>query len=371
MNRSRDVAGHLYLAKFLLVIAGLATAAAVSEVTLRILFPEWSPRTAGLTMFWRYDPVLGWAHAPGLTGTFTTFPRDTHVSINKGGFRDVERSYSRDSRYRILAIGDSMVWGYGVGQEEIFTSRMEERRPDIEVINVAVSGYGTDQELLVLQREGIRYKSDLVMAVLARNDFNDNVHHRAFLIYGKPKFELGQDGELQLTNVPVPPQRWWQQLSVGVVRRSFLLNKLLRMYATVAETDDNVPNDSNPDRTSQHAPFPRNEREKITAALLMEMEKTVREQGAEFILVLADRLARRAGPIRGYFEAQGIRVLDLGPEFLGREQPLHLVDRVHWSVDGHRAVAERILKYLNAEQLLTDRRNSDATRNSSTSTSAR
>ena len=45
----------------------------------------------------------------------------------------------------------------------------------VEVINAGVSGFGTDQELLWLREEGVKYAPDLVLlAVYPHNDFMNN-----------------------------------------------------------------------------------------------------------------------------------------------------------------------------------------------------
>ena len=104
---------------------------------------------------------------------------------------------------RIVVLGDSIVWGYGVEDDEVFTSVLEREDPGVEWINLGVSGYGTDQESLLLEREGMRYKPDIVLAEVCENDFDENVHDQVYHIYPKPLFALRQ-GSLLLTNAPVP-----------------------------------------------------------------------------------------------------------------------------------------------------------------------
>src|SRR5437899_3035923 len=105
------------------------------------------PQPAG---FWRHDPRLGWHHTAGSEGVFDRSPVfRTRVRINDKGLRGRDYPYERVAgRRRILVLGDSFVFGYGVEQEEIFTTVLEGLLPATEVINAGVSGYGTDQELL-------------------------------------------------------------------------------------------------------------------------------------------------------------------------------------------------------------------------------
>ena len=64
-----------------------------------------------------------------------------HVSQNAEGLRDRHYPYARDGgRRRILVLGDSVVWCWGVEQADCFTERLEAALPDTDVINAGVPG---------------------------------------------------------------------------------------------------------------------------------------------------------------------------------------------------------------------------------------
>ena len=75
---------------------------------------------------------------------------------------------------RVAVVGDSYVWGFGVEQEEVLTSRMQTLCPHLEVINLGVSGYSTDQEFLLYKERGVLFEPDVVVLVIAPNDFEGN-----------------------------------------------------------------------------------------------------------------------------------------------------------------------------------------------------
>ena len=84
--------------------------------------------------------------------------------------------------YRILALGDSFVWGaYGTELEEHFLKILEEKLnqkskdKNFQVLKAGVPGYGTDQELLYLKNEGIKLKPDMILLHFYTNDFDDNI----------------------------------------------------------------------------------------------------------------------------------------------------------------------------------------------------
>ncbi|MEO1996527.1 MAG: GDSL-type esterase/lipase family protein [Planctomycetaceae bacterium] len=149
-----------------------------------------------------YDSITGWRNIPGWRAT--TFGRP--LTINSRGLRDDEHDLNRkEGTRRFLVLGDSYTWGYGVGDEEIFTEILEDRMARdgraCEVINTAVSGWGTDQEYLFLLNEGFEYSPDVViLAFFLVNDPTNNWYNRQYGLW-KPLFA---NVHLDLTNSPVP-----------------------------------------------------------------------------------------------------------------------------------------------------------------------
>jgi lysophospholipase L1-like esterase len=153
----------------------------------------------------RFDPELGWFNREGSRARIAGRGGAYTVTINAQGLRGPERGYAKPSgTLRVLLLGDSTGWGWGVGDEEGFARQVEQRLgPHVEVINLSVPGYSTDQELLALEREGVRYAPDLVLLALVLNDLVGN-NHPEFHGMQKPFFDV-RDGELALSNVPLDP----------------------------------------------------------------------------------------------------------------------------------------------------------------------
>lgn len=156
------------------------------------------------------------------------------VRINAQGFR-ADREYALEPPpgvLRVVAVGDSFTFGNGVHVHEAWPAVLE-RRLGAEVINLGVAGYGVDQQLLTLESRGLRFQPDVVLLGLHIPDIfrNTNTIHNGV---GKPRFRLGPEGALTLTNVPVPPPgsppptlprprpldrlRLWQMASVQLER---------------------------------------------------------------------------------------------------------------------------------------------------------
>lgn len=104
---------------------------------------------------------------------------DVLVIYNERGLRDRPILPKADGEYRILALGDSATFGWGVPQNQIFPFRLEQllqsrlQRP-VRVINSGVGGYNTVQELTYFKREGVELQPDLVMLTYVENDIEEN-----------------------------------------------------------------------------------------------------------------------------------------------------------------------------------------------------
>lgn len=149
-----------------------------------------------------YDPLLGWRNIPGWEAT----TNGKKLTINSRGLRDREYALIKPRGVtRVLVLGDSYTWGYGVADDEIYTEVLErslgQRGAAVQVINSGVSGWGTDQEYLFLQSEGLQYQPDVV--VLALFLINDPENNSSSVQYGlsKPVFT---DLKLTRANLPVP-----------------------------------------------------------------------------------------------------------------------------------------------------------------------
>ena len=149
-----------------------------------------------------YDPLLGWKNIPN----WQAATHGKKLTINSKGLRGREQPYEKPLGVtRILVLGDSYIWGYGVADDEVFTEALAERLPkgsgQYEVLNGGVSGWGNDQEYLFLKDEGFKYSPDIVVtAFFIGNDPTNNRYSRQYGL-DKPVF---LDLHLKLGNVPVP-----------------------------------------------------------------------------------------------------------------------------------------------------------------------
>lgn len=339
-----------------LIIVSTLFTLLLSEIALRLMGFESLYVSPERDRFWKYDSLLGWVHKPGQEGIFETPQFRTVVRINDKGLRDRQHTYERQNDMeRVLVLGDSFAWGYGVEESERF-SQLLEQSLGVEVINAGVSGYSTDQELLWYKNEGIKYETDLVILVVAGNDVGDNDQQLVSTIYYKPRFVI-EDGQLILTGSPVPKTSPGGRLVYSVSQRSALAFFLVQRYFDIRSLY--AKSKANSDQTDLSASGKKAEKEpfELTIALIDEIRNIAESKNAKFMIVTTDRWWNY--PSEETYEDfvttlqdEGFLVLDVEsmPGF-DREEML-IPDDGHWNQAGHAYVAEKIKALIRAHQLL-------------------
>lgn len=152
-----------YSAKVLLPIALLSLI--LAEALVRIFLPQQEP------MLW-----LAPSEQYGHQGKKNFFQRyhyvDSDLTIdvqtNSLGFRDDE--FEGDGP-RILLLGDSFVFGYGVKQADRFDTLLEEKlQSKVQIFNAGMGGWGTLQETAFMRDHLTTLNPDVVVLTFCGND---------------------------------------------------------------------------------------------------------------------------------------------------------------------------------------------------------
>ena len=351
-----------------IVCASLGLAAGATEIFIRLFSPvRYHPLvpSAERGLFWQYDEHLGWLHRPGASGRFRKAGVfDTQVTINSRGFRGREHlDEAPPGVRRIVVLGDSIVWGYGVEDDEVFTSVLEREDAGLEWINLGVSGYGTDQESLLLEREGMRYKPDIVLAEVCENDFDENVHDQVYHIYPKPLFALRQ-GSLLLTNAPVPRVSLLDRLFYRLETGSYLW-RLVNSYRISGRILDALKRCARGAGLSRSVPLPLSspdQPEQLLVSLLGRTKRIAESNGARLALfIVAPMPQPHRALVSRFGEREGVAVIDLDPIFSRAvsdegSSALFLRGDLHWTAEGHRVVARALEEWLEQSGALGSRR---------------
>ena len=143
---------------------------------------------SGDTALYVSDPTLHHRMAANWSGAFpeeivqAVGRSEVPIRTNSLGLRspEIEDTKPTDTT-RILVLGDSVAFGWGVRSEDTFASQLASLLatvyPDkrFEVINAGVSGYGTWQELQWLKQTGVDLQPDVVIVQTHLNDAADNL----------------------------------------------------------------------------------------------------------------------------------------------------------------------------------------------------
>jgi lysophospholipase L1-like esterase len=164
-----------------LAVAACAVTLGLVEAALRLV-PAWSLATTRDERFafnpYRPDGRLGFTLRPGARVRHVERDFAVTVAVNAWGMRGSERALSeRRDGARILLLGDSFAFGWGVEQDETFGARFErlltERVGPVEVWSAAVPGWSTDQHYLYLRTRGLALDPDLVLLAAGENDLEE------------------------------------------------------------------------------------------------------------------------------------------------------------------------------------------------------
>jgi lysophospholipase L1-like esterase len=128
-----------------------------------------------------YREVVKWEGRPYWYGLAPNHVGDydgAHVTVNCRGLRDREIPYEKPKNtFRILSMGDSVTFGWGVPADRTYSKAMERvlnaaesSGRQFEVINTGCPSFNTWQEYMFLKTEGMKYKPDAVVLLFTDND---------------------------------------------------------------------------------------------------------------------------------------------------------------------------------------------------------
>jgi lysophospholipase L1-like esterase len=300
---------HRLLHAFGLQIVLALTTLAVTETLLQVFRPTYLKVDQLFnTLQYAPDPELGWF--PVLNSQSSGDIRIRHNSL---GLRDVE--YEPSSKPAILIVGDSMVWGYSIEEDERFSNLLRAQLPGHAIVNAGVAGYGTDQEYLLLKRLWQQIKPDIVVLVVCiDNDHRDNTHNLRYNAF-KPYFEMTPDGNGRFLGQPVARSRQRYFSDNWLFENSWLARLAVSAYVELRH--------------------PRIVVADPTETLLGMIRDLVETNGAKFLVGLQSH----EPPLEASLRRMGV-------PYASFDEAPRLRDGIHWTSEGQALVANRIMKLL-------------------------
>jgi hypothetical protein len=260
---------------------------------------------------YQFDPELGWLPVPNAAAQQTTGNRTISVKHNSLGLR--ERELSDIAPHRILFLGDSFTYGYDAEVNERFSDLLQKELPQYGIVNAGVSGYGTDQQFLLMKRlwNDISPKH-VVLTFCVDNDRDDNSSSFRYRKYYKPYFVRTHEGEWQVRGYPLLRLKPDDIASSAWAERFALARFVVNAYWTL-NREIIVP-----DRTED---------------LIGMMRRTVEARGARLVV----GLQRHEPRLEAYLQAQKI------PYTTFDEAPAYPIAGWHWTPEGNALVAKKYL----------------------------
>lgn len=294
-----------------------------------------------------FNELLGWSLKPLSHGISNRTGYEIEYRINSKGLRDGETSYEKPKcTFRIVLIGDSLTFGFGVPIEKHFSTLLEGYFKDVEVINMGVGGFGVDQLLLYLRQEGFRYEPDLVLAYVAHYAGHRHMRTESFG-KKKPRFVL-IDGELVLTNSPVLDSSLpLQKFDSWFVRHSkvykLFRNRLVGLISQQKHVTPIIRKQQD-EKNSEDEAF-RKESYDLGEAIIFAMHEESSKHGATFVLVTQIEELNAAA------QEKQILSLDVSRSLSNYKFPLP--DNLkHINESGNGVLAWEIAKFLQTNQLI-------------------
>ncbi len=263
-----------------------------------------------------YDEVLGWGFAANVKGRHTSGDFDVEVRTDGLGRRRAGDDQVDSGRPKVVFAGDSITFGWGVEVEDSFPFLIGNRL-EVEVVNLGVSGYGTDQQYLKLRRDGLPLGPAAVVVTLSENDFVEVMSDWGYG-WTKPRF------------------RWQDQnlvLSPAGERSPFLeryssLYRSLKFYRRLRFPSGGFEAAQLPDAR------------RLVRRLIRSMAEESRQAGARFFVVHSgDEWLAQA------LDEDGVGRIDVATalrDAVGREGPVSFAGDPHWNARGHRVIAESL-----------------------------
>jgi lysophospholipase L1-like esterase len=294
----------------LLVGFGAAAAALIGELALRVAFGHalWPPLLpepyVDNERLYRVSGTRRYELKPGADDVVGR--EHVRIRVNAAGMRD-DREYAVPKPpgvRRVVVLGDSFTFAGKVTLEETFPKRLEPRLGQAshgrryEVLNLAVPGYNTRQEALLLEERGLAFEPDLVVVAFVLND----ALPAAQLVPLDARVPLGLRRFLKrFALVPF--------VAAGVKRVPAILAG--RRFKGSSEVVDLAPGSSGW-RGVQES--------------LLAIQRLAAQRGAGLLLAIwpmleslaDDPFAAQHALVTGFCRQHGIAVLDLLPELRGR-----------------------------------------------------
>jgi hypothetical protein len=384
VNRARKAAAAILLSTTVSLLA--------TEVILRSYFPRrtFEVLAASYPAMFNESDYLPYRLRPNYRGRLARAEFDTEIRINSLGYRGEEFTRDKGDALRVLVIGDSYTFGWGVEDTETFSAHLQNtlraRYPGrrIEVINAGFAACNSpDTYYLYLKQEGLALHPDLILVGLFLGNDLDSpfaLEHEWYEkdAQGLPLRIRNLDSQVQghyLLPRPVPMRYrvpvlsrshvfqgmfdiWW---SVAPMLRSALPDAVATLHAQ--PPDERVPPNYRLEYSERtEMVFNRvrglfqgmNQLAKdVNTPLAFMLIPEAFQMNPEALKGLPGDIEKPQRVLAEFFQREGIRYLDFLPwmreKAAGRQ--MYFPQDGHWNVLANQLAGERLAEFVSTEWL--------------------
>jgi hypothetical protein len=297
----------------IVVLIVLTICFGVGEIAARIAgLKPWDPQAGRLnqdirpggTLFAPH-PKLGYALLPG---QFTIKQSQFSWTVTQpSALHRVTRpdGAAPEGRDAIWIFGDSFTYGMGVDDDATYSWLIQQKHPEIEVVNFGVGGYSTLQSLIELEETLAAGVKPPRVAVIAYSSFHDGRNallrgnRKSWIPYVEryPEFPAAQveEGKLKYGMVKLEYTPW------PLEERSALVNFI--------------------EEKSNKAQVITSGAQRVSQAIVLRFADLCKQHGIAFVFAGIYRDARTSSMVQ-WAEAQGIRALDISVDYTRPENVL-------------------------------------------------
>jgi lysophospholipase L1-like esterase len=373
----RSERGRRWLGGFLLALTGCLLAAGIIEISVRLFKP------VNLD-FYNWQKIKRVAQPSGtgfefIPGGRNDFYVGVPVQINSFGLRDVEIEVPKPAdTVRVLVVGDSLTFGFGVELENTYLKVLESelnatatRGRRFQVVNGGMDGTGLDRHLEFIRSRAPHLQPDLVIVAISLNDIVDyrirgsQPDSRAF----SERSPIRRLNTFLLFHSQAYLSAYMRLKSI--LYRTHVLNfgeehwyEIDILKSTTADMKDAW--DSTEEILSDIVALAR-ERHYPLMFVVFPMEIQLNDQALELyrreLQLDVGGSALSGNPqleLRRFGASLGVPVLDLLPAFRAASESVLFLrnrsmtaDPVHPSVTGHRLAAQALYRFLQQERALS------------------
>lgn len=290
------------------------------------------------------DSTLGWKAKEGSYLLQPTNPKGKqfHLTIGKDGQRKTGEN-NKDVDGEILVIGGSFSLGWGVNDEDTFSSKLQKKYTNFKVYNFGQGGYGSVQSFLLLEKQIPKMKSPklVIYGFIEHHEYRNVARSqwlRTLAKYSRlgtvntPYGLIGKNNKL-IINSPIG------YINLPLKESSALITLFEKAYMKNISTKK-FPRDSQ-----------RKKQQKlVTEETILQMKEISNKFDADFVLVILDwsnRLTKDQYEI--FFKRNKIKFVNCTIPLIDE---MVLLDDYHPSKKAHTYYNECLVDYIKEQKLI-------------------